>query len=231
MNKQMKQEMTKMLGAFTLAAMLGACEARDGAAPMGELELRKSQSVTASALSLDAEPEVQLCVERLRFKKLLPGDDASSSDTDTNTNTQTSTNTSTSFSTFRHSDDDLFPEVGHGPGHDEVEDNVDFSLGAVALNGEGVLGQVRVPQGRYRRVEFRLSNNCGVGYSLQVDNAWGRNVTTEKTRLRFDGVFEVSEGSQVLQIYAEQIIEALKDLRPADSLEDRLAGVGGRIHQ
>jgi hypothetical protein len=167
--------------------------------------------------------ELKACFKRLRFKKTTSDspssslDDSSSSDDSISSNDSRSSDDSSSSDDSRSSNDSI----------NDVEDNIDFNIGEVTLTSSGtLLGSVNLPEGTYYRVEFDLEPSCA-GKSLKLTNEFGTYSSTEKIKIKFDGVL-VIDGSKNVELGVQEILDAANDYR-SGSMADHFENVSGSL--
>jgi hypothetical protein len=167
-----------------------------------------------------------LCFKRLRFK--LKHEDSIGS-TDDNSPSHSGLDDSAS-----NSQDDNSP--GRSQGQDdsvdspELEDSVDFSIGEVSLDSNGVfLGAVTLPKGTYQRIEFDLENNCGSGQSIELTNGYGSYKSSKKVTIRFEGEFVADDASEVLMLNTKELMDAANEYKGATSLAETFKNISGRL--
>jgi hypothetical protein len=107
-------------------------------------------------------------------------------------------------------------------------DELDLDLGDVVLSPNGTdLGDVNVPSGVYKRIEFDLDDHCAGGKSLEVTNAHGSFSTTDGMTIRFDGTFVVDSDSETLLLAIQQIVSALGAVTNDSALRNAAESVDG----
>ena len=112
-----------------------------------------------------------------------------------------------------------------------VEDNIDLDLGQVTISDSGtLLGQVEVPEGEYKRVEFDLEEDCDdtVKNSLDLINDSGTHSSTDRITIKFEGTFIV-DGEETLELGVQNIMSAANAYDGTGSLKDALEAVSGNL--
>ncbi|HUP56648.1 MAG TPA: hypothetical protein VM598_04290 [Bdellovibrionota bacterium] len=100
------------------------------------------------------------------------------------------------------------------------EDNHDLDLGLVTLDTSGTtLASVEIPKGVYKRIEFDLEDDCGVGYSLYVDNN-GAIQTNDRMTIKFEGTFDATAAGGRIQLAVQNIVTALGAVTSGTDLKD-----------
>ncbi len=162
--------------------------------------------------------ELKACFKRLRFKKTTSDSPSSSMDDSSSSDDSRSSDDSISSNDSRSSDDSI----------NDVEDNIDFNIGEVTLTSSGtLLGSVNLPEGTYYRVEFDLEPSCAGRKSLTLSNDFGTYSTTEKIKIKFDGVL-VIDGSKNVELGVQNILDAANDYR-SGSMADYFENVSGSL--
>ncbi len=90
--------------------------------------------------------------------------------------------------------------------------NFDFNPGEVSLSPSGnTLGQINLPAGTYRRIEFKLSKDCTSGLSVQFTNSQSNQTfsTGEDIEIKFEGTFEAAGEAQDLSLQFQNLVTAL----------------------
>jgi hypothetical protein len=109
-------------------------------------------------------------------------------------------------------------------------DNIDFSPGEVSISTTGTtIGEVTVPAGTYKRVEFDLEKDCPgstSGYSVQLTNSNGTFNSEDRVTVKFEGTFEAAESGQRLELGAQAIIDALNAVTTIAEVKSRLEAAG-----
>jgi hypothetical protein len=108
------------------------------------------------------------------------------------------------------------------------EDNVDFFLGEKIIDAAGTsLGQISIPTGEYKRIEFDLEPECA-GLSVDLSNSNGSYTSTERITLKFEGLFTV-EGDAEINLNVQTILDGLNSYNGSVSLRDAIEGISGSI--
>jgi hypothetical protein len=109
----------------------------------------------------------------------------------------------------------------------DAEDNIDIALGEVEIVPGAELGEVTIPAGEYRRVEFDLESTCAGGKSASYQLGGVTYASTATITVKFEGRFDASQSGQKLELGFGAIINALDSLpsNPSsnqirDALED-----------
>ncbi len=109
----------------------------------------------------------------------------------------------------------------------DAEDNIDIALGEVEIVPGAELGEVTIPAGEYRRVEFDLDSTCASGKSASYQLGGMTYASTATITVKFEGRFDASQSGQKLELGFGAIINALDSLpsNPSsnqirDALED-----------
>jgi len=109
----------------------------------------------------------------------------------------------------------------------DAEDNLDIALGEVEIVPGAELGEVSIPAGEYRRVEFDLDSTCASGRSASYQLGGVTHASTATITVKFEGRFDASQSGQKLELGFGAIINALDSLpsNPSsnqirDALED-----------
>ncbi len=107
------------------------------------------------------------------------------------------------------------------------EDNIDFAIGEVIVsNASTSLGQIRLPEGEYRRVEFDLEDSCGTGNSIQLVNTNGTYATNQRVTIKFSGVF-TADSDGVLNLGVQSILTQLNTYSGVGTLKDSAEAASG----
>ncbi len=206
----MKTKIKSLIGSLLLLSLV-SCQVQDESPISGSSKNAHPVNINLSAYSTASVmdflipsayanvSELKACFKRLRFKKDI---------NDSNPETHTS------------GDDDLTPHE---------EDNIDFNIGEVTLTDSGtLLGSVNVPEGTYYRIEFDLEPSCASGKSLSLSNDFGVFSTTEKIKIKFDGVFVVN-GPEVVELGVQDILNTANAYDGTDSMADVFESVSGSL--
>lgn len=109
------------------------------------------------------------------------------------------------------------------------EDNVDFLLGKVSVSSSGTyLGEVTIPSGTYKRIEFDLEPDCAGGNSLEVTNSNGTYTTSDRITIKFTGEFTASDDG-VLTLGVQNILDALNSYNGSTTLKDAAESASGSL--
>lgn len=104
--------------------------------------------------------------------------------------------------------------------------NIDFTPGEVSLASSWIyLGEVTVPAGNYRRVEFDIEKNCGSsssGKSISFTNNYGQFWSDQTVNIIFEGDFEASRSGQQLNLNTLTIINALDNVMSLSDVKPTL---------
>lgn len=113
-----------------------------------------------------------------------------------------------------------------GPDDKEISHNIDFHPGEVSLSSSWIyLGEVTVPAGTYRRIEFDIEKDCGEnssGNSISFTNNHGQFWSDQTVNIRFEGEFEASHSGQQINLYTADILDALDDVVSLSDVKDTL---------
>lgn len=99
------------------------------------------------------------------------------------------------------------------------------SLGISRLGAD--LGTLRIPLGTYSRLALKLSNLCGVPYSLRVSNAQGDFSATEEFQLNFDGEVKVVPDTEIL-FSVQAIVDKLAGVTANQQVLEEASSSAGR---
>jgi len=122
---------------------------------------------------------------------------------------------------FKYQNDDELESLG-------LEDNVDLSIGEVSIDSNGVtLGTIEVPQGTYRRIEFDLESDCGLGKSIDLTNDHGSFSTTDRVTIKFEGTFVADNASEKLTLSVQSILDAANSYNGTGDLAGHLESASG----
>ena len=118
-----------------------------------------------------------------------------------------------------------------GSAQSDSEDNIDLQLGEVDIYPGAPLGEVTIPAGTYRRIEFDLDRNCPSGSSVSFQNSSGSFSTQDTITIKFEGTFEASSSGQKVSLGMGAILSALDSVTNAGQIKNTLeaAGVKGRF--
>ena len=104
--------------------------------------------------------------------------------------------------------------------------NIDFSPGEVSISTTGTnLGEISIPAGTYRRVEFDFEKNCvgsTSGNSISFTNSYGTFSSNQTITVRFEGNFEASKSGQVLSLNAQAIVAAMNTVMSLSDVKTNL---------
>lgn len=105
-------------------------------------------------------------------------------------------------------------------------DNVDFAPGEVTILTTGnSLGDVVIPAGTYKRVEFDLEKDgpgCTSNKSVQLTNSSGSFSSQDRITIKFEGTFVASESGQVLSLAVQNITNALNQVTSDNDIKTKL---------
>lgn len=134
------------------------------------------------------------------------------------------------FKRLRFKSEDLDSSNGSSSQGD-TEDNIDLQLGEVEIYPGAPLGEVTIPAGTYRRIEFDLDRNCPSGSSVSFQNSSGNFSTQDTITIKFEGTFEASSSGQKVSLGMGAILSALDSVTNAGQIKNSLeaAGVKGRF--
>lgn len=122
---------------------------------------------------------------------------------------------------FKRADEDTLDELGS-------EDNVDFEIGEFIIDENGtLLGDVEIPTGDYKRIEFDLEDNCGSGNSVELMNDYGSFTSSDRITVKFKGNFTASQANESVSLGVQSILEAMNDFNGSTSLKDALEAASG----
>ncbi|MCB0357743.1 MAG: hypothetical protein KDD40_12075, partial [Bdellovibrionales bacterium] len=108
-------------------------------------------------------------------------------------------------------------------------DNVDFDLGEVTLSSTGTyLGEVVIPAGTYKRIEFDLESDCVSGNSLELTNDNGSYTSNERITIKFSGLFEANVDG-TLNLGVQTILNQLNNHNGAVSLKQSAEAASGDL--
>ncbi len=203
-----------------MLALLSACapganqsSSGVGASSVSHNVFLKSEVVGASStLNVGAGPALgKLCAQRVRVKRWEAGEDRSASGTDD----------SSSLSSI--SDD----SPGHHTGAEE-DSIVIFSGELDVQAGETLFGSVKVPEGRYRRLEIDLAPGCSRGASIVINNLNGEFSTNETMRVRFSGDFTIASDGE-LHLDFEPLVRVLTSINQNTSIKSEIELIDSRL--
>lgn len=166
-----------------------------------------SQNSLSSSSALDQATsgfQADLCFKRLRLKKWEDTTDDDTQDDNghddgPNHNSGDDSNTRLSHASASESDDSNDISPSSNGGEDGIDDSIDFNIGSITLNSETKsLGNVVIPVGRYRRVEFSLEPKCARQLSLVLSNAQGEFSSDKSIKLKVNGDFTIAEDTQLV---------------------------------
>jgi hypothetical protein len=104
--------------------------------------------------------------------------------------------------------------------------NIDFTPGEVSLASSWLfLGEVTVPAGNYRRIEFDIEKNCGSsssGKSISFTNNYGQFWSDQTANIIFEGKFEASRSGQQISLNTLAIINALNNVMSLSDVKPTL---------
>lgn len=107
--------------------------------------------------------------------------------------------------------------------------NFDFDPGEVTLSPSGnTLGQITLPAGTYRRIEFDLDDHCASNKSVQLTNNSGSRSTRDGITIKFEGTFEAAGEAQDLSLQFQNLVTALDSVTQDSNIKTSLEGVGIR---
>ena len=156
----------------------------------------------------------KLCAKRVRVKRWEAGEDRSTSGTDD----------SSSPSSQSSPGDD---SPGHHTGTEE--DSVVIFAGELEVKaGETLFGSVKVPEGRYRRLEIDLAPGCSQGASVVIKNLNGEYSANETMRVRFSGDFTVASDGE-LHLDFEPLVRVLSNINQNTSIKNEIELIDSRL--
>lgn len=88
-------------------------------------------------------------------------------------------------------------------------DNIDFAPGEVTLAAGTTIGDVAIPAGTYKRLEFDLDRVCGNNNSVSFTNGSGSFTSQDTITVKFEGTFDASSSGQVLELGFGSIVSAM----------------------
>ncbi len=107
--------------------------------------------------------------------------------------------------------------------------DIEFTPGEVTLSSSGSsLGEVAIPAGIYRRVEFDFDPACPgsqTGKSISLTNDLGSFSTADTVTIKFEGSFTASNDGQILLLGFQNIISALNQVTASGEIKTRLEEV------
>lgn len=107
------------------------------------------------------------------------------------------------------------------------EDNIDFSIGDKSIiSTGGALGDIRVPNGTYTRIEIDLANQCGNGYSVLVTNGSGTFSTVDRISIKFQGNIVIT-GSVSMELILQNLVTELNAVTNSSQIKSRLESANG----
>jgi hypothetical protein len=191
---------------LTLQLQLGQYATAKVTHPILELLTPKLAEASVDSLTM--------CFKRVRLKTQ---EDIDSTLASSKTGTQSFTETE--------------PENESEPAHEVGEDgNIDFAIGEVNVSASGAaLGNISVPAGHYRRIEFDLDSSCASGKSIQLANSNGSFSSTDSITIRFEGDF-VADSSGVLILGVQNILDSLNSFAGGD-LKAAAENISGELSE
>jgi hypothetical protein len=90
------------------------------------------------------------------------------------------------------------------------------------------LGRLRVPAGRYHRLEIDLEPGCSSGASAVVSNAAGQFRLSRSARIRFEGNFDL-QGEVDLDLMTSDLVSIFEQHNGQADLRDVLKNHRGWI--
>ena len=118
---------------------------------------------------------------------------------------------------------------GESNGDSTSSTNFDFDPGEVSLSPSGnTLGQITLPAGTYRRIEFDLDDHCSSSKSVQLTNTSGSISTRDGMTIKFEGTFVAAGDAQDLSLQFQNLVTALDSVTQGSSIKPALEGVGVR---
>jgi len=106
--------------------------------------------------------------------------------------------------------------------------NIDLEVGELSIVSSGVdIASVSVPEGVYDRVEFDLSDECGNGYSVEVDNSSGVFQTTDNMTIKFEGTFVADQASEILLMSVQDLIDNMDAVTSSGDIKTQAEAASG----
>lgn len=103
------------------------------------------------------------------------------------------------------------------------DDNVDFTPGLITLETTGAsLGEVTLPAGTYRRIEFDMEKDCDgtTQNGIAFTNSTASFTSDATTTIKFKGTFEANESAETLTLAVANIIDALDGITDPAATEN-----------
>ena len=108
------------------------------------------------------------------------------------------------------------------------DDSIDFDLGQVILLKNGTnLGNHRLPEGTYSRLEVELDDKCPMDKSVSIANLNGSISTNDSISIRFEGRYSHESSGQKLNLAIQAIMEAISQITSEDDIKEKLEDVSG----
>ena len=118
---------------------------------------------------------------------------------------------------------------GESNGDSTTSENFDFDPGEVTLSPSGsTLGQITLPAGTYRRIEFDLDDHCASSKSVQLTNTSGSISTRDGMTIKFEGTFLAEGEAQDLSLQFQNLVTALDSVTTGSNIKPSLEAVGIR---
>ncbi len=112
---------------------------------------------------------------------------------------------------------------------DSSEDNIDFDIGEITiLSGGTTLGDINVPEGTYKRVEFDLEKDCSSNKSVTLSNDNGNFSTDNRVTIKFSGTLVINE-TTTINLDIQPIINAMDSFNGSSDLDDVLEDINGTL--
>lgn len=112
-----------------------------------------------------------------------------------------------------------------------TEDNIDFNSGLINFSGSEVgIGNINLPKGSYRRIEFDISKNCNENFSISIVNSTGAFQTEDTISIRFNGSFEHSSES-ILKLNMFSWKQAIQQIQASEDIKGTLESLDGSLVQ
>lgn len=109
------------------------------------------------------------------------------------------------------------------------EDNVDFAIGEITiLSGGTSLGEINVPEGTYKRIEFDLEKDCSSNVSVSLNNDNGNYSTDSRVTIKFTGELVINEAKSI-NLNIQPIINAANSYNGTGKLKDVLEDATGTL--
>ena len=100
-------------------------------------------------------------------------------------------------------------------------DNIDFSPGEITLAAGTTIGEVTIPSGLYKRLEFDLDRVCqGSNQSVSFQNDFGSFSSNATITIKFEGQFDAASSGQELELGFGSIITAMDGVAAGASSND-----------